>query len=117
MSIFELFELLDAKMLHGRVKVGARNYAKADKPYRPSSGTEGMAFDELWCSTCARDAEWRETENNPCPILSNTFIYNIDDLNYPKEWVYNHDGKPCCTAFTADPKKPLRCDKTPDLFS
>lgn len=87
------------------------------KPYRPGSGTEGMAFDDAWCSRCARDAAWREDERNDCcDILSRTFALDIRDPDYPKEWIYGRDGRPCCTAFTTDANTPLRCDKTPDLF-
>lgn len=91
------------------------------KPYRPGSGTEGMAFDEHWCDHCARDAEYRkDPDSDPsftgCQIIADTFAYDIDDPRYPKEWVYGRDGVPRCTAFTTDPKKPIRCDKTLDLF-
>lgn len=88
--------------------------------YRPGSGTEGMAFDDKWCSHCARDAEFRKDDNaDPalgCQILADTYVYDVDDPKYPKEWIYGRDGRPCCTAFTTDPSKPLRCDKTLDLF-
>ena len=91
------------------------------KPYRPGSGTEGMAFDEVWCAHCERDREYREEGPDAapvigCQIIADTFAFEIDDQNYPKEWVYGRDGKPCCTAFTTDPKKPIRCDKTIDMF-
>lgn len=93
----------------------------AGKPYRPGSGTEGMAFDEQWCDHCARDAAYRDAGDDAdpaiaCQILSDTFVYDIDDPNYPKEWVYDRNGCPSCTAFTTDPKCPIRCDKTLDLF-
>jgi len=119
MTAPDILEVLDAKLLHGRVKVGARNHNMAGKPYRPSCGTEGMAFDEAWCDLCARDAEWRYDEQNgdPCQILSDTFIYSITDAQYPKEWVYDRNGRPSCTAFTEDPSRPLRCDRTLDMFS
>ncbi|MDB5584874.1 MAG: hypothetical protein JWR80_10050 [Bradyrhizobium sp.] len=88
------------------------------KPYRPGSGTEGMAFDAKWCSHCARDAAWREDESNDgCHVLSLTLALPIDDPEYPKEWIFGRDGRPCCTAFTTDPAKPFRCDKTTDLFA
>lgn len=95
---------------------------RSGKPYRPGSGTEGMAFDEAWCDHCARDAELRKDWDNAdpaigCQILANTFAYDISDPRYPKEWIYSRkDGRPCCTAFTTDPSKPMRCDQTPDLF-
>lgn len=92
------------------------------RPYRPGSGTEGMAFDELWCDHCARDAAYREAGEDAdpaiaCQILSDTLVYSVTDPEYPKEWVYDRNGVPCCTAFTTDPTKPVRCNKTLDLFA
>lgn len=101
-------------------KAAAAKEPRADhvfESYRPGSGTEGMAFDDAWCSRCARDAAWREDERNECcDILSRTFALDIGDPDYPKEWIYGRDGRPCCTAFTTDATKPLRCEKTIDLF-
>ena len=105
-------------------KVAAATRPEPDltgKPYRPGSGTEGMAWDDAWCDHCARDAEYRAGGDNAdpalgCKILADAFAYDIGDPNYPKEWVYGRDGRPCCTAYTTDPTKPVRCNKTADLF-
>jgi hypothetical protein len=90
------------------------------RPYRPSNGTEGESFIEWWCFNCARDAAFRdggfEDPALGCPILADSFAYDIKDPNYPKEWVYGDDGSPKCTAYTEDPSCPVRCDKTPDMF-
>ncbi len=96
--------------------------SRAGEPYRPASGTEGMAFDEAWCDRCTRDAEYRAGGDDAgpalgCQILADSFCYEKTDPKYPKAWVYDRDGRPCCTAFTTDPTKPLRCDKTADLFA
>jgi hypothetical protein len=95
--------------------------SRVGKSYRPGSGTEGMAFDDAWCERCARDAEWRkDTDQDPalgCQILADALCFDVKDPKFPKEWVYGHDGRPCCTAFTTDPARPLRCDRTVDLFS
>lgn len=93
----------------------------AGKPYRPGSGTEGMAFDEAWCAHCARDTEWRASgpdfdRAEGCRIIADSFAYEVTDPRYPKEWVHDRDGRPRCTAFTTDPKNPVRCDKTADMF-
>jgi hypothetical protein len=92
------------------------------KSYRPGSGTEGCAFDDAWCSHCARDAEYRSggEDADPdlgCKILADALGFEMDHPRYPKEWVYGHDGRPRCTAFTTDPTCPLRCDRTPDMFA
>ena len=93
----------------------------AGKPYRPGSGTEGVCFDQAWCEHCTRDAEYRNNQDNVdpakgCQIIAGTFAFEITDPKYPKEWVYDKDGRPCCTAFTTDQKKPVRCGKTLDMF-
>ena len=93
----------------------------AGQSYRPGSGTEGVAFDSAWCAHCERDREFREAgaDGDPaiaCQIIADTFAFDIDDPRYPKEWVHDRDGHPRCTAFTDDPKKPIRCPHTLDLF-
>jgi hypothetical protein len=67
------------------------------QPYRPGNGTEGDSFICQWCAKCARDAD----EDDPCEILTNSMAFDIDDDEYPTEWVIDEDG-PRCTAFTRD---------------
>lgn len=98
------------------------DHERVGRPYRPGSGTEGMAFDEAWCDHCTRDKEYRDNpDSDPgftgCQIIADTFAFDITDPRYPKEWIYGKDGRPCCTAFTTDPKKPIRCDRTIDMFA
>lgn len=93
----------------------------AGKPYRPYSGTEGAAFDDSWCAHCERDKAYRDggPDADPsiaCQIIADTFAFDVSHPQYPKEWVYGRDGKPCCTAFTTDPNKPVRCANTLDMF-
>lgn len=64
-----------------------------NKHYRPSNGEEGMLFMALWCEQCSQD------ENEDCPILAATFYCNANDKEYPREWTFDDDGQPCCTAF------------------
>lgn len=83
----------------------------AHKLYRPSSGTEGADFITEWCCECERDI------NEDCPILANSFAYNIDEPGYPQEWRYGKSG-PECTAYVERGKPiPNPIDTlTPDLF-
>lgn len=76
-----------------------------NKPYRPSTGTEGADFFDCWCCRCARDKAMREgcdidecDDNEKCEIIANTMVYDIDDPEYPKEWIEDESG-PRCTAF------------------
>lgn len=64
--------------------------------YRPTTGTEGEIFQELWCHRCSKD-----TEAEPCQILDWTMVLAIDHPDYPKEWVWGDDDVPQCTAFSA----------------
>jgi hypothetical protein len=66
------------------------------EPYRPSNGTEGESFMGQWCSRCRKDSE-----EKPCPIIGWTMAVDVDDPNYPKEWVQDAKG-PRCTAFSSD---------------
>lgn len=85
--------------------------------YRPSNGTEGAFFIEAWCCKCERD------RNQDCPIVAATFVYDVDDPEYPSEWCYDETADPLaaepkCTAFVqlGDPLPTPRCSNTPDLF-
>jgi len=112
-----------AALFAGKTAAATEEWAEmAGKPYRPGSGTEGMAFDDAWCAYCERDKAYRDggPDADPaiaCQIIAATFAFEIADPRYPKEWVYDRKGKPCCTAFTTDPKQPVRCDKTIDMFN
>jgi len=68
----------------------------ANKPYRPSNGSEGDWFQGVFCEKCIFD----DYENDIyCDILGDSMAFNIDDKEYPKEWVYDNSGRPICTKF------------------
>lgn len=98
-------------------QLSAKSCAPA-KAYRPSNGSEGVDFDDRWCAHCTRDAAFRDDDmKDGCPIIAAAFLYDIDQPEYPKEWIEDDKG-PRCTAFTTD-KKPerLRCLETKEMFS
>lgn len=74
------------------------------RPYRPANGTDGMDFMDSFCDRCVRDRAFQKwyagegPEADSCPILAATCIYNVDDPQYPKEWIEDEYG-PRCTAF------------------
>jgi hypothetical protein len=68
-------------------------YNDPGKPYRPPNGEDGMIFMETFCDRCSKDI------TNACTILFGSLSYDIDDPEYPKEWVYDADRNPTCTAF------------------
>lgn len=68
------------------------------RKYRPSCGSEGADFIMRWCYQCKRDEAFRNDEGDSCPIVANTFVYEVDDPKYPNEWIIDEEG-PRCTAF------------------
>ena len=95
------------------------------KIYRPSNGTEGESFIISWCGSCARDKAMREgvnfdecDDNEVCRIIGDTMAYDIDDPKYPKEWCYDNEGYPQCTAYIEEgkPIPPPKDELTMDLF-
>lgn len=67
------------------------------KPYQPSNGTEGDIFMGKFCFKCVK-LPHDTAAKNQCNILLHTFVYDIGDQQYPKEWI-SISGKPACTAF------------------
>ena len=79
---------------------------KQIKLYRPSNGTDGDAFINHWCCNCARDKSMSEgkdfddcSDDEVCKILSDTFLYDTADEQYPNAWCYSDIGEPICTEF------------------
>jgi len=70
-----------------------------NEKYRPSNATEGDSFRYSFCEKCCKD---KPEQENYCDILTNTMAYQVEDENYPSEWIYNDDGNPICTAFVED---------------
>jgi hypothetical protein len=54
----------------------------ADKPYRPSNGTEGMVFVRRFCARCVK-----ESEDYPCDIRRRALVFQIGEPQYPTEWI------------------------------
>jgi hypothetical protein len=70
----------------------------AGKRYRPSNGTEGEMFKDMFCYDCAR-CNAGDPDKDPCDIEMRTFFLEVDDADYPQEWQYGPNGQPICTAF------------------
>lgn len=72
---------------------------KTTSPYRPSNGFEGMDFMDRFCERCRRDAAFQAGEGDSCEIAAATMAFDVDDPEYPKEWVTCETLGPRCTAF------------------
>ena len=91
--------------------------------FRPNSGTEGDIFFANWCHQCARDKGMSEgkdydecTDDEMCKIIGASMCYDIEDAEYPSEWILK-DGVPTCTAFikVGEPV-PFKDEFTIDMF-
>lgn len=67
------------------------------RKYLPPNGTEGMAFEEKFCERCWRDAAYRNGTGDGCKILAAASVARYGEG--PKEWVYDSNLHPTCTAF------------------
>lgn len=73
----------------------------AGKSFTPSNGTEGMIFCGAFCDRCIHE-KFTHTQNHAdkqCEILNASLLYDFGTDKYPKEWVYNEEGWPVCTAW------------------
>ena len=69
----------------------SKSYEAAGKSYRPSNGTEGDLFMAEFCDRCSKC--------KGCEIIGAAMLFEKDHEEYPKEWVYDAEGCPTCTAF------------------
>ena len=70
----------------------------AGKSYRPSNGTEGAMFQDMFCQLCTKD-NLDDEGLGGCEIILRSMGYGTEDKGYPKEWIYDKDGQPICTAL------------------
>lgn len=70
-------------------------------PFRPSCGSAGADFMNVWCARCQRDVAFHEGTGDSCRIAADTMAYAKDDPNYPVEWRQDGPSGPRCTAFEA----------------
>lgn len=73
----------------------------SDKKYQPSNGTEGMWFCEKFCDQCVHEkyVHTLNENDNKCDIFSRSMVYDVQDPEYPTEWVYDENDKPTCTSW------------------
>lgn len=98
-------------IVHSGVKNASIPTEKTDRPaavadlelYQPSSGLEGAAFMAAFCDRCQHDAAFQAGTGDSCPIAADTMVFHTTDEGYPREWVYDPEGYPTCTAFLASP--------------
>ena len=69
------------------------------KKYRPSNGTEGDCFMSKHCYQCIHDNPDCTAKAPRCDIMTLTMCLDLNDKDYPKEWIYGEDDKPKCTKF------------------
>lgn len=70
------------------------------EPWRPANGSEGDWFESRFCDHCAKPQLVNGTWD--CPIQTNAFFFDLDDPEYPPEWIMEN-GAPRCTAFERGP--------------
>lgn len=62
-----------------------------ERKYRPSNGSEAEIFMTEHCAKCLL--------YDKCQIPNNAFWNDIDEPEYPPQWIYS-EREPICTDFT-----------------
>ena len=57
--------------------------------FYPYSIVEEEFFTNLWCDNCQKKAD--------CSIIF--YAFQVSDPGHPKEWYYDSNGQPACSAF------------------
>ena len=72
------------------------------KPYMPSNGTDGMAFEDRWCANCAKDWKYKQTNDGAdgCGILLRA-LCGVQ----PSDWVETEAGPTCLGFRVRTPRK------------
>ncbi len=82
-------------------------HARAGKPYRPKTATRSRMFRERFCGRCElQEEDTEEFGRYSCPVLRSAMFYDIDEVGYPGEWVYDNAGEPTCMDFVAKTNEP-----------
>lgn len=75
----------------------------AGKTFMPSNGTEGMIFTTAFCENCIHEKfiHTAQDGDKQCDIFSRSILhwYEPEHPDYPKEWIYDKEGWPICTAW------------------
>lgn len=84
------------------------------KLYKPGNGTEGVAFIEAWCGTCARDKSLREGKPiEECGMFTSD---TSENNGYGCQAAQNTEAPGCCYTFACpiaaecDEEDPHWCD-------
>jgi hypothetical protein len=69
-----------------------------------------MMFEEKFCARCVKSED--------CEIWTAALCFSVDEPDYPKELVFDADGRPTCKGFADEHSERVapRCDQTLDLF-
>lgn len=86
------------------------------KLYRPSNGTEGMIFEDMFCDRCTHE----DSENRRfCDIHNRAILHGVDEPEYPQEWAYisvDNIEQAVCTAFKDKDLEPEPSDEPERIY-
>lgn len=89
---------MEGKELYTKDHAERLKKSSVGKPYRPSNGSEGEMFMTRFCYRCTKDNP-DNSGRNGCDIIFFSMSFEVDHPKYPKEWIYDEDGQPICTAW------------------
>lgn len=69
-----------------------------DRKYCPSNGSEGDWFESEFCMQCI-NTNPDPTKRPQCQIWCAAVCHTVNEPGFPKEWTYDSNNKPTCTAW------------------
>lgn len=85
----------------GTPRGSTRLEACAGELYRPANGTEGDIWESILCEGCAHYKPDKYGTDCESGLIMAAMAHYTNEDGYPKEWVYDSNGDPTCTAWVS----------------
>jgi len=69
-----------------------------NRKYCPSNGSEGDWFEDKFCMNCI-NTNPDPTKKPQCAIWCAAVCHHVNEAGFPKEWIYDANNEPTCTAW------------------
>lgn len=76
--------------------------------FRPANDAVGETFMGDFCHACSRYPD--------CEIWPKAMLHDVEDPEYPDEWISDKDGERCTAYLLDDQPVPPVDDRTLDMF-
>lgn len=68
------------------------------RKYCPSNGSDGDWFEDKFCMNCIH-TNLDPAKKPQCQIWCAAVCHHVNEPGFPKEWIYDDNNQPTCTAW------------------